>query len=442
MNNFKRRATSILSAGLLVGFTGAALQGCDDGPLGDLAEQCGLACPADGEGIVAGNASISGVASVDAFFGAVVNVNTAAANMEASLRAELELMAGELGFSAEGMATADLLAEVQTQLQAEISANVEGSIELKYEGPKCQASLEVAAEATAKCEGMVDAGEVNVSCEGSCQIDASAQADCKAEGTLKCSGTAPNLACEGSCTGSCKLEAAASCEGTCNGQCMGTCSAENGDGSCSGSCDGMCQGTCELKAGGSCSGSCEGSCEWEPGGAECEGGASASCEVSADANVECSGSCEGNVEPPSVSAECEASVKAEAKASMECTPPSLDISFQFKAGLDASAQAEFRAKIKSQVNHFAKIAAIADPVNGKAKFVGDAAADLIAAAGTAVKGSIEAAADGNVDIATGFGLVCALGELDAVAGVLADAEGSVSLSIDAFVGIGGALGNG
>ncbi len=438
MNNFTRRATTLLSAGLMVGFTGAALQGCDDGPLGDLAAQCGLVCP--DEGILDGNASISGVASVDAFFGAVVNVDVAAANLEASIKAELELMAAELGISYEGMATGELIAAVKGELSAQISANVEGSISLKYAAPKCQASLEVAAEATAKCDVDVDPGSVEVKCEGSCQIDASAQAECSAEGNLTCTGTAPGLACEGSCTGSCKLEAGASCEGTCNGTCEGTCSAENGDGSCAGSCDGMCTGTCELKAGGSCSGSCEGSCEYTPPSGMCEGGASASCEVSAEANVECSGSCEGNVEPPEVKAECEASVKAEAKASMECTPPSLDIEFQFAAGVDAQAQAEFRAMIKSQVSHFAKIAAFADPVNGKGKFVLEAAVDLIAAAEVAVKGSIDAALSGEADLKATIGLGCALGELDAVVEVMSSAQGSVEGSFSAFTEIGGTLG--
>ena len=328
-----------LACGLISGLA-VASPGCD--AVGDLAEQCGLVCSSDG--IAEGNASISGVASVDAFFGAVVSVNTAAANLEANIRGELELMAAELEIDATGMANAELLAAVKGELTARISANVDGSIVLKYAPPKCTASLEVTAEATAKCDVDVDPGSVEVSCEGSCQIDASAQADCRASGSLTCEGTAPNLECSGSCTGSCRLDVAASCEGTCNGSCSGTCSAENADGSCSGSCDGMCEGTCELKAGGDCSGSCEGSCKWDPGMVDCEAGASVQCEASAEANIECKGSCEGNVEPPEVSAECEASVKAEAKASMECTPPSLDIEFQFAAGVTAEAHTPGRAQ--------------------------------------------------------------------------------------------------
>ncbi|MCA9684345.1 MAG: hypothetical protein KC457_19270 [Myxococcales bacterium] len=426
-----------LACGLISGLA-VASPGCD--AVGDLAEQCGLVCSSDG--IAEGNASISGVASVDAFFGAVVSVNTAAANLEANIRGELELMAAELEIDATGMANAELLAAVKGELTARISANVDGSIVLKYAPPKCTASLEVTAEATAKCDVDVDPGSVEVSCEGSCQIDASAQADCRASGSLTCEGTAPNLECSGSCTGSCRLDVAASCEGTCNGSCSGTCSAENADGSCSGSCDGMCEGTCELKAGGSCSGSCEGSCKWDPGMVDCEAGASVQCEASAEANIECKGSCEGNVEPPEVSAECEASVKAEAKASMECTPPSLDIEFQFAAGVNAQAQGEFRAMIKSQINHFARIAAIADPINGKAKFVGEAAGDLIAAAGGAVEASIDTAASGDLDLKVSIGLACALAELKDVGGVLAGAQGSVQFSVSAFTEIGGALGNG
>src|SRR5690606_14396995 len=48
---------SLAGMGALLGFAMSA-QGCEDG-LGDLAEQCGLTCPA--EGILEGNASISGI---------------------------------------------------------------------------------------------------------------------------------------------------------------------------------------------------------------------------------------------------------------------------------------------------------------------------------------------------------------------------------------------
>src|SRR5690606_14692625 len=62
--------------GLSTAMAGCGEDGLTDGPLGDIAAQCGLTC--DAKGILEGNASISGNASVDAFFGAVVDFKGAA----------------------------------------------------------------------------------------------------------------------------------------------------------------------------------------------------------------------------------------------------------------------------------------------------------------------------------------------------------------------------
>jgi hypothetical protein len=45
------------------------------------------------------------------------------------------------------------------------------------------------------------------------------------------------------------------------------------------------------------------------------------------------------------SADCQAQASAQANASLECTPPSVDLSFNFAANVDASAQADFMAHI-------------------------------------------------------------------------------------------------
>jgi len=431
-----------LACGLLSGLLVAA-PGCDDA-LGDLAEQCGLVCPA--EGIAEGNASISGVVSVDAFFGAVVNVRDTALNVSGTVRAELEGMAASL--EVEGyadMSLSDLSAAIVGRMEAKFQGTIQGGLRIKYEPPKCQASVEVAVEAAAECDVTADPGSIEAKCMGSCEVSAEVAADCQAMGTLECTGQAPNFECTGSCSGDCQLEVAAGCEGTCSGRCDGECSACTGgncetDGmgvvtNCAGSCSADCQGTCKLEAGGSCGGRCEGSCTYDPGGASCEANATAKCDVSAMADAKCEGKCEGKVEPPSVSAECEASVEAKANASVECTPPSLSVEFQFEAGVSADAQAEFKIWLEGFKGRFAALLA----ANAKLEFVGDAAAGLVAAAGGAVRGAVDASLSGDVDLKTKIGLGCALTELEAVGTALSEAQGAVTGSISATAMISGAV---
>src|SRR5215203_2331518 len=84
------------------GVTTATIPGCgEDGPLGDLAKECGLTCPADGEGIVAGNFSISGVASIDAFFGSVVTFSSKANLVADNINGELAKIKARLGLEAD-----------------------------------------------------------------------------------------------------------------------------------------------------------------------------------------------------------------------------------------------------------------------------------------------------------------------------------------------------
>ncbi|RMG98553.1 MAG: hypothetical protein D6705_05615, partial [Deltaproteobacteria bacterium] len=181
MHRTKHSMMSLASLGLVAGFSTATVQGCDDdgGVVGNLREQCGLVCP--DEGILEGNASISGVASIDAFFSAVVGVREAALTLESNVRGELLALAALLEVDgAADLSTSDLAAQVKAQLEAKIQANVEGSLTLNYEPAKCEASVEVTAKAAAECDVMADPGSVEAKCEGSCQIDASAQADCRA----------------------------------------------------------------------------------------------------------------------------------------------------------------------------------------------------------------------------------------------------------------------
>ena len=324
---------------LVVGMFGFG-GGCDD-----LKEMCG---PCGEVGL--GDSTISGDARLDGFFKAVGTLGSATATIQGDFRAQLEELAAVFGVT--GTADMDitaLVAAVKGSIEAEISANVQGSLRVKFEPPKCSANVNVSVDAQASCEAKagceVDAecsgGEVSVSCEGTCS------GGCSGNCSGSCSAKV-DAACSGVCKGQCELDVAASCSGTCNGTCDGNCTLQDNAGNCKGECDGNCDGSCEVEGGASCSGTCHGECAVEAT-ATCEG----TCEGSCDA--ECSGGCEGTATPPSCSvdadceatADCQASASAQASASMECTPPSIAVDFDFAAGVDATAQAEFIAKMET-----------------------------------------------------------------------------------------------
>ena len=197
----------------------------------------------------------------------------------------------------------------------------------------------------------------------------------------------------------------------------------------------MCEGSCELEAAGTCKGSCEGSCEWTPPKAECEGNAKVVCNMEADVEIECKAGCEGEVRPPKVEAECNAAIEARAKAEIECHPPSLDINFKYKAGIDAKAQAEFRAMLRNFKIHYSAMLAL------EAQLVAlvEASGDLAAEAGGAVEGAVSAAlkaAEGETELAVRIklvgGLSCAISELENVGKALKDATEDADASISAL----------
>jgi hypothetical protein len=454
-----QKAVVVVLTVILAGFLSGGA--CDDGPGGKLIEQCGLACPAASEGLAAGNASITGVASIDGFFGSVVNFNTKATKVSADIDAALKAIYGSVGLDVAGKAGADLdmSADFQAALAAKfyLDASAGAAIKIDYEPAKCEVSAKASIDATAKCDATVEPGSVSASCSGSCEVDpGSIEVSGKCEGgvdaQVKCTGTAPSLSCEGTCTGGCELEVAASCEGTCNGTCSGTCSVENTDGSCAGECDGECQGSCEMEAGGSCSGKCTGSCEYTPASAECEGGAKAEiyCEATADVKapkVECDASCDAEVTPPKASAECEASASAEAELSAECTPPSVGVSYEFDASLVAAAEADgsieseaaLKAEFKAWLTLFKTEVGNLLAATAQADIVVKAGEGMISAAGNVVaKAGAEIAAD--ADFATNFKLAtCLPPELKKVPGIIGDASDKLTASVDASVSLAGVI---
>lgn len=429
MNMNNHRLFALAGLGLLVGASLTTMQGCDQ-----VADVCNLECPA--EGVVEGNASITGIAQIDAFFGAVVDVNAAATSISGSLRSELDAIALSVDLQP-GASGADIAAAINTKLSGYIDINA--GLSITVAPPRCEASVEVAVAAAAECDVEVEPGMATVECSGGCEVEGGVMASCEADATLKCTGTAPMFACEGTCEGSCEVDGSVGCEGTCRGDCSGNCSVRDAQGDCAGECDAMCTGTCELSAGGQCDGQCTGSCTYTPPmGAGCEADASAKCEAMAGGSIECDAKCEGEVTPPAVSAECEASVEAKADASIECFPPSLEVTWQWNvdAGIDGNlmAQAEFKAWLEGFKGHLSVMLA----ARTKADILVDSLGNLAAAADGAVKASAMTLIDG--DISAQIKIPCALTELPLAVGLIQDASGQLSGSVSASVEVFGAVG--
>ncbi len=424
------RALSLASLGLLTGISISALQGCDPSD-GSGIPGCDISCP--DEGVLDGNAAISGIAEVDAFFGAVVDVSAAADGISSSLQAELDAIALSVDLQP-GASAAEIRTAIETKLG---EAVVDGALKISYQAPRCEASVEVAVAAAAECDAEVDPGSATVECSGSCEVEGGVMASCDANAELSCTGTAPQFKCDGSCEGSCELTVAAACEGTCRGTCMGECNVVDSQGNCAGECVGDCQGTCEMSAGGNCSGSCTGSCTYKPGAAGCEADASAKCEASADASVQCEGRCQGEVNPPSVKAECEASVEAKANASIECTPPSLEVTFQWTAAYEADPmlQAEFKAWLQGFKGHVGVMLA----AKAKADILIESLENLGSAGRDALEGATGIVADG--DIVGTFKLTsCAIPQLGDATTLVTGSADSLSTSASASLEVFGAIG--
>lgn len=429
MKSFKCRLWG-MSVVAVAAVLAVGAQGCEDNPI---AQACGLECPATG--IVEGNAAISGLGNIDAFFGAVVDFNVAAKANAGAIRGRLDAIAASVGLEPGASG-----AEIKAALEAHLAANVQGGLTLNYEPAKCSASADVVLEAQAKCDAEFDPGSAKVSCSGSCEVKGNISAQCDAQGNLSCTAKGPSVECSGTCSGSCELSVAAACEGTCRGECSGQCEVRDAQGNCAGKCEGNCQGSCELAAGGSCSGSCQGECAVELPSAECEAMAEVSCSAEAMGSIECNGGCDAEVTPPSAKAECQASAQAKANVSVECTPPRLDITFDWSAEVsgDAAAKAEFRAWIENfKIQYAALLAEIK-----RSEFVLEAGADLTAAASGAVETSINTAisATSETDIRAWVGLGCAVQELPNVGSAIAEGTTALQGSVTAAAEVSAAIG--
>lgn len=450
--------------GCLAALLAVSTAGCED-VIEQVADQCNLECPE--AGILQGNASISGVPSIDAFFSSVITFETEAKGVAADASEIL----GRIEASVADQAGGDLRAKIR----AKIEANVEGSLDVRIEPPRCEASVQVAIDAAARCDVDVDPGSIEVMCMGTCVAEANVSGGCDAQAEVRCSGTAPSLRCSGQCNAECSFGAQATCEGRCMGGCMGecrvninggmcegtcrgkcvvdgevgsegnsfdgecagmcegTCEPPNADVMCAGSCSGECTGSCEVDVMGECSGTCEGRCDYTPASLECEANAEVKCEIEADANIACDGKCEGEVVAPMVKAECEASASVEAEARVECLPPRLEVDFQFAASIagDVQAEAEFRAWL----NGFRADLAALRALDAKAKLVLRAGGKVVNAAGGAVKGAFEASAD----LEGVLGVACAITELENIEEVVNSASEEMMSAVEGSADVFGAV---
>lgn len=399
------RLIKFLGLAALVAVTSTCGTDEDGNPIDPLKQLCGFTCPGDTVddvkigGVAEGNASISGIAQVDAFFSATIAFESAADGVSEGIQAQLDLIKADFGI------TGDLAAGLKTAFDA----NLEAGVDFVYEPARCAVDAQATLEASAKCDATVSGGKAVVDCKGSCEAEVSAMAKCDANAELYCTVTAPEIKCEGECSGSCtaELKAAAKCDGTCRGSCDGTCSAySDKEGTqCAGSCSGMCMGSCEaqLAASAKCEGTCRGECTAKPASAGCEGSVRAECRAKADATFKCEGQCTGDFEPPEVSAECKASAKAQASVNVECTPPRLDVRYAFKANADVKFKAALTALLDVRLPALLQ-------ATGKAKIVAKAGEGLGVAATGAVKGAVDKIR-AEAELKAFYSLKCALDEL-------------------------------
>ncbi len=426
-----------------------ALASCGDdlgGITNPITEQCELEC----KGVVQASGSVSGIASVDAFFTSALNFRAQASVLEGEVRGTLAEMALALGLDASGSA-ADIAGRLDAHISGGFGGKIDGGITIDFQEPRCEISAEATLQASARCDAKIDPGMASVECNGGCVIDAEAKASC--EGEVKCTGKAPSFACSGSCEGSCELNAGAKCEGTCSGACEldgtvacdGECQGTEEGGNCTGECklnagakcQGECKGSCELSGSATCDGQCKGTCTYEPGSASCDG--ELTCEASASAMVECKGECKGEVVPPSVEAECEASVKAEANFEAECSPPSLAVDYQLNAEWSAEADADAKLEFEAQLQGFVKAFGKLQAKGAKLRLVADAGGELIGAADGAVKGVVEGL-EGSGSLRVKMGAVCAIAALGDTKTLLSNAGSSVSASAEAVGTVTAAVG--
>jgi hypothetical protein len=292
-----------------------------------------------------GDSDISGHPVLDGSFAALLALRDHAD----AIRDDLDATVGDLcqAFEAECPAdatVADRVAELKTEIEAEISACVAGGIEVCHVPPECSAGIAAAMAAMYACEsGMgcdVDDGCLSsmvTGCEGECN------GACSGGCSGYCEAEVTGWECWGLCDGICETTTAEDCLGACDGICAGECYGTQTGDSCDGVCSGTCLGICEACAPEECPGDCTGICLAEPLLSDlCEGTCHGSC------NAECDGGCRGDVQIQTccIFGECVATgscadrpARLRARAEVACTGAEVETYYKTEIGLSGDAMA-------------------------------------------------------------------------------------------------------
>jgi hypothetical protein len=171
--------------------------------------------------------------------------------------------------------------------------------------------------------------------------------------------------------------------------------------SCSGTCNGKCDGACSAKgANGECAGECKGTC-------------SGKCEGAADVNA---------------SAQCKASASVKATVEMECTEPEFSIEGDVKLYVDkAKAEATLKA-LKASIPKMLSVKARLVPLKHAVETWAKSAAEL--------KDSGMGFVQAFKDQAT-----CVGGQIAAAAGMVANIQANVSVSVEFSAKASGSVGS-
>ena len=344
----------------------AAIPGCGSDPLGAVCcteFKVGATISADIGGGAESKVAVQAVADFTAIASAAVDDITAGCrSMAQDLDAD-KAKQDEAEANGDKRARMNAWCSLAVSTIASFKASANLTVSVKFDPPKCEASVSAKANCQAQCSGgakcdlkanppKCTGGKLEVSCKGGCTAEAGA--------TLKCEG-----GCTGNCQGECQAEGGVKVD--CQGKCEGTCSAGGAAGGsgvqADGSCKGQCQGTCKAEATApavKCQGSCKGSCD-------------AKCEAKAGASVKCDGKCEGDFEPLKceggkleggckVEAKCDANCDASVSAKAECHPPALTIDVQAGANVEAGARlkATFEANLGVILAFQAQLKGMAD----------------------------------------------------------------------------------
>src|SRR5262245_58297979 len=188
-------------------------------------------------------ADIGGSAQSQVAVQAVADIGGIASAAVDDLTAACRGMAGELDAPKADMETCEKNTDKRAKMKAycdlavkqigTFKAKAGGTLTIRFEPPKCEASISAKANCQAKCSG-------------------SASCDLKANPPT-CTGGKLEVACKGECTA--KAGASLSCEGSCTGSCSGSCTAQGGV-----DCSGKCEGTCAAKAGVGTGAQADGTC--------------------------------------------------------------------------------------------------------------------------------------------------------------------------------------